>query len=170
MSPELFEGLLMLQHRGQDSAGMVTTSGRKLLRAQGQRSGQRCVLRQDDDQAGGCAASRCSSCVPCTCWSPTSVRVGRTRTGVLSTAYSLLRQCPGWMVHCHACQQPRAHFNLKGLLTYVLQTCALKACHYHTSLAATYLEPVLSGSSSPWRRGAGDAATASDCSAKPRLC
>ena len=31
MSPELFEGLLMLQHRGQDSAGMVTTSGRKFF-------------------------------------------------------------------------------------------------------------------------------------------
>ena len=31
VSPELFEGLLMLQHRGQDSAGMVTTSGRKFF-------------------------------------------------------------------------------------------------------------------------------------------
>lgn len=28
-SIELYEGLLMLQHRGQDSAGMVTTSWKK---------------------------------------------------------------------------------------------------------------------------------------------
>jgi amidophosphoribosyltransferase len=27
VSPEIYEGLLMLQHRGQDSAGMVTWDG-----------------------------------------------------------------------------------------------------------------------------------------------
>ncbi len=28
---EIYEGLLMLQHRGQDSAGMVTLEGRKFI-------------------------------------------------------------------------------------------------------------------------------------------
>ena len=29
VSAEIYEGLLMLQHRGQDSAGMVTTDGQR---------------------------------------------------------------------------------------------------------------------------------------------
>lgn len=35
MSAELYEGLLMLQHRGQDSAGMVTTDWTKFLEHKG---------------------------------------------------------------------------------------------------------------------------------------
>ena len=144
MSAELYEGLLMLQHRGQDSAGMVTTDGERFRehRDNGlvrEVFGSQALLNM---MSGGClmawapvrAALHMLCATSCSLAAATRVVLG-SWLGCSSLASSVAR------LQCHLC---RFHeLGLQALACACAGQCGLGHVRYPTagSLSAQEAQP-----------------------------